>query len=59
LQSDDLGKELNLTARYVASPNLIFVFSAAYTQPGEAIRRALNNDYRNWFSASALMIARF
>ncbi|AZN36877.1 alginate export family protein [Iodobacter ciconiae] len=59
LPSDDLGKELNLTARYVANPNLIFVFSAAYTKPGEGIRRALNDDYRNWFSASALMIARF
>ncbi|QZA79966.1 alginate export family protein [Deefgea piscis] len=59
LQSDDLGMELNLTARYVANPNLIFVFSAAYTKPGEAIRKALNDDYRNWFSASAFMIARF
>ena len=59
LTSHDLGKELNLTARYVASPNLIFVMSAAYTQPGKAIRDALNNDYRNWLSASALMIARF
>lgn len=59
LKSDDLAKELNLTARYVVNPNLIFVFSAAYTQPGEAIRSALNNDYHNWFSASALMIARF
>jgi hypothetical protein len=55
----DLGKEINLTARYVASPNLIFVFSTAYTQPGLAIRQALNYDYKNWFSASALMIARF
>ena len=59
LESDDLGKELNITARYIANPNLIFVFSAAYTRPGEAIRRALNNNYQNWFSASALMIARF
>lgn len=59
LQSNDLGKELNLTARYITSPNLIFVFSAAYTKPGEAIRRVLNDDYSNWFSASALMIARF
>lgn len=59
LQSDDLGMELNLTARYVAKPNLIFVFSAAYTKPGAAIRKALNDDYRNWFSASAFMIARF
>lgn len=59
LESDDLGMEVNLTARYVANPNLIFVLSAAYTQPGEAIRSALNNDYKNWFSASALMIVRF
>ena len=59
LSSYDLGKEINLTARYVASPNLIFVMSAAYTIPGQAIRDALNGDYRNWFSASALMIARF
>ena len=60
LYSDkDLGRELNLTARYVASPGLIFVFSTAYTQPGAAIRQSLNSDYKNWFSASALMIARF
>lgn len=59
LSSRDLGKELNITARYVANPNLIFVMSAAYTQPGKAIRQALNQNYRNWFSASALMIARF
>lgn len=59
LSSRDLGKELNITARYVSSANLIFVFSAAYTRPGEAIRQALNNDYKNWLSASALMIARF
>lgn len=59
LASRDLGKELNLTARYVANPNLIFVMSAAYTQPGKAIRQALNHQYSNWFSASALMIARF
>jgi hypothetical protein len=55
----DLGRELNLTARYVASPNLIFVFSTAYTRPGAAIRQSLNYDYKNWYSASALMIARF
>lgn len=59
LQSYDLGRELNITARYVSSRNLIFVFSAAYTQPGEAIKLALNNDYKNWFSSSALMIFRF
>ena len=59
LSSKDLGKEINMTARYISSANLIFVFSAAYTRPGEAIQRALNDNYRNWFSASALMIARF
>ncbi|RQW29555.1 hypothetical protein EHS17_02095 [Rhodobacteraceae bacterium CH30] len=59
LESYDLAKEINLTARYVANPKLIFVMSAAYTIPGTAIRRALNGDYQNWFSASALMIARF
>ncbi|MGL4716663.1 MAG: alginate export family protein [Aeromonas sp.] len=59
LTSTELGKELNITARYVASANLIFVFSAAYTIPGQAIRQALNDDYQNWLSASTLMIARF
>ncbi|MFZ6688542.1 alginate export family protein [Undibacterium sp. SXout11W] len=59
LQSYDLGKEINMTARYISSKNLIFVFSVAYTQPGDAIRLALNNNYKNWTSASALMIARF
>lgn len=59
LQSYDLGRELNVTARYVSSRNLIFVFSAAYTQPGEAIKLAVNNHYKNWFSTSALMILRF
>lgn len=59
LSSKDLGKEANITARYVSSSKLIYVFSAAYTLPGEAIRDALNDDYRNWFSASALVIARF
>lgn len=59
LSSKDLGKEINMTARYISSAKLIFVFSAAYTRPGEAIRQALSNDYSNWFSASALMIARF
>lgn len=59
LSSKDLGKEVNMTARYISSAKLIFVFSAAYTRPGEAIRKALNDDYSNWFSASALMIARF
>lgn len=59
LSSKDLGREVNLTARYVSSAKLIYVFSAAYTMPGEAIRDALNDDYRNWFSASALLIARF
>lgn len=48
---------MNITARYVSSSKLIYVFSAAYTLPGEAIRDALNDDYRNWFSA--LVIARF
>lgn len=59
LSAKDLGSEVNLTARYVSSAKLIYVFSAAYTLPGEAIRDALNDDYRNWFSASALVIARF
>ena len=59
LQSYDLGRELNVTARYVSSRDLIFVFSAAYTQPGEAIQLALDNNYKNWFSSSALMILRF
>lgn len=59
LSSKDLGKEINMTARYISSAKLIFVFSAAYTRPGEAIRKALNDNYNNWFSASALMIARF
>jgi hypothetical protein len=59
LSSRDLGKEVNITGRYVSSAKLIYVFSAAYTRPGEAIRTALNGDYKNWFSASALMIARF
>lgn len=59
LQSDKLGMEYNITARYIFSPKLIFVMSAAYTKPGEAIRKALNDDYHNWFSASTLMIARF
>ena len=59
LSAKDLGREVNLTARYVSSAKLIYVFSAAYTLPGEAIRDALNDDYRNWFSASALVIARF
>jgi hypothetical protein len=59
LSSKDLGKEVNMTARYIANAKLIYVFSAAYTQPGKAIRDALNDDYRNWFSASALVIARF
>lgn len=59
LSSKDLGKEVNVTARYLSSSKLIYVFSAAYTLPGEAIRDALNDDYRNWFSASALLIARF
>lgn len=59
LSSKDLGKEVNVTARYISSAKLIFVFSAAYTRPGEAIRNALNDNYSNWFSASALMIARF
>jgi hypothetical protein len=59
LSSKDLGKEANITARYVSSSKLIYVFSAAYTIPGEAIRDALGEDYRNWFSASALVIARF
>lgn len=53
LQSYDLGRELNVTARYVSSRDLIFVFSAAYTQPGEAIQIALDNNYKNWFSSSA------
>ncbi|MGL4901252.1 MAG: alginate export family protein, partial [Shewanella sp.] len=57
--SKELGQELNVTARYVVSANLIFVFSAAYTIPGEAIREALNDDYHHWLSASTLMIARF
>jgi hypothetical protein len=35
------------------------VFSAAYTLPGEAIRDSLDDDYRNWLSISALVIARF
>jgi len=59
LSSKDLGREVNLTARYLSSAKLIYVFSAAYTLPGEAIRNSLNDDYRNWFSASALVIARF
>lgn len=59
LASKDLGQEINLTARYVANAKLIFVFSAAYTRPGEAIRAALNQDYENWVSASALVIVRF
>jgi hypothetical protein len=59
LSSKDLGKEVNMTARYIANAKLIYVFSAAYTQPGKAIRDALSDDYRNWFSASALVIARF
>jgi len=59
LSSKDLGKEVNLTARYISSANLIFVFSAAYTQPGKGIRDALNDDYSDWMSASALVIARF
>ena len=59
LSSKDLGKEANITARYVSSSKLIYVFSAAYTIPGDAIRDALGEDYRNWFSASALVIARF
>jgi Alginate export len=59
LSSKDLGHEVNLTARYLSSAKLIYVFSAAYTLPGEAIRNSLNDDYRNWFSASALVIARF
>jgi hypothetical protein len=59
LSAKDLGREVNLTARYISSAKLIYVFSAAYTIPGEALRDALNDDYRNWFSASALVIARF
>jgi len=59
LSAKDLGREVNLTARYVSSAKLIYVLSAAYTLPGEAIRDALNDDFRNWFSASALVIARF
>ncbi len=39
LSSKDLGKEVNITARYVSSAKLIYVFSAAYTLPGEAIPR--------------------
>ena len=50
---------LQPTPRYVSSAKLIYVFFAAYTLPVEAIRDALNDDYRNWFSASALVIARF
>lgn len=59
LSSNELGKELNLTARFMANSNLIFVFSTAYTIPGKAIRQALYDDYKNWVSASALMILRF
>jgi hypothetical protein len=59
LSSHDLGREANLTARYVHSARLIFVFSAAHTRPGQAIRDSLGGDYRNWSSASALAIARF
>nr|WP_324258349.1 alginate export family protein [Cellvibrio fontiphilus] len=59
LSSRDLGREINLTARYISSASLIFVFSAAYTKPGEAVRDALNDDYSDWISASALVIARF
>lgn len=59
LSSKDLGREINLTARYISTANLIFVFSAAYTQPGKAIRDALSDDYSDWISASALVVARF
>lgn len=59
LSSKDLGQEINLTARYVSSASLIFVYSAAYTRPGEAIRSSLSNNYKNWLSASALAIMRF
>jgi hypothetical protein len=58
LASRDYGSEANMTARYIISPKLLFVFSAAYTRPGEAIRAPLAGDYRSWFSASALMIVR-
>lgn len=59
LSSKDLGREVNVTARYISDARLIFVFSAAYTQPGSAIRDALNGDYNDWLSASALVVARF
>jgi hypothetical protein len=51
LGSKDLGYEVNLTAKYFMSRNVLFQGSVAATFPGEAVDKAFGTDGDPWLSA--------
>lgn len=50
LGSDDLGFEVNLTAKYFASRNVFVQGHVAATFPGDAVKAALGRDQDEWWS---------
>lgn len=51
LQSKDYGQELNLTLKYFYSRNVYVHGHIAYTQPGDAVKHALNGQEKDWWSS--------
>ncbi|MFW1859947.1 hypothetical protein [Acinetobacter defluvii] len=51
LQSKDYGQELNLTLKYFYSKKLYVHGHIAYTQPGDAVKLALNGQEKDWWSS--------
>lgn len=50
LQSKDYGKELNLSVKYFHSRNVYVQGHIAYTAPGDAVKLALDNQQKDWWS---------
>lgn len=51
LRSKDYGQELNLTLKYFYSKKLYVHGHIAYTQPGDAVKLALNGQEKDWWSS--------
>lgn len=51
IDSKDYGREFNVSAKYYYSRNLYIHGQLAYTQPGDAVKNALGDGVKDWWSS--------
>lgn len=51
IDSKDYGREFNVSAKYYYSRNLYVHGQLAYTQPGDAVKNALDDGVKDWWSS--------